>query len=391
MLRPTWKPTRTFQPMQLVDVLTDLLRRSLPLDLQHTRLTPEDVWEVLAYAAVRQQTIEGACQALEGAPSGNRLREVLAEALPPLPQLQGQLNTVLRRQLPRALWQKRRPFHLALDLTLIPYHGQPQADPAELLRANSRSGTTHFHGYATAAIVHHRRRYTLAVYWVRGGYTMAQVAGRLLDRVQRLGIPVKQVYADAGFCTVDVLRLLRRRQLPYLLPLPVRGRTGGVRKLLGGRKSYWTTYTLNSSRTNRITVPVVVVQRYLKDRFGHRGRKWFAFVVAGLPPSTTPAQVFEWYRRRFAIETGYRQMHHLRARTASRSPVLRFLLVGLAFLWLNLYFSVRQALGLSVGSPDPAPPRPITLTQLSLALARTLETLHGLVPIDLRQPLKALS
>ncbi len=389
MFRPTWKPTRTFEPMQLVDHLTDLLRRCLPLELKPTRLTPEEVWGVLAYASVRQQTIEGACRVLEGAPSGNRLREVLAVALPPLPQLQRQLNTLLRRQLPRSLWKKQRPFHLALDLTLIPYHGQPQADPAELLRANSRSGTTHFHGYATAAIVHHRRRYTLAVYWVRGGYTMAEVARRLLDRVKRLQLPVKRVYADAGFCSVGVLRLLRRRKLPYLLPLPVRGRTGGVRNLLQGRKSYWTTYTLNSSRGSRITVPVVVVQRYLKDRFGHRGRKWFAFVVAGLPPSTTPAQVFEWYRRRFAIETGYRQMHQLRARTASRRPALRFVLVGLAFLLLNLYFSVRHALGLH--PPDPAPPRRITLTELGLALARTLEALHGLVPIGLLQPIYAVS
>ena len=89
MARPAFQITRKVEPVQLLDTLIVLLRRYLPLVLQKTRITPEDVWQVLGYAALRQQTIETACSELAQAPSGNRLREVLLAALPPLPQLQG--------------------------------------------------------------------------------------------------------------------------------------------------------------------------------------------------------------------------------------------------------------------------------------------------------------
>lgn len=375
MARPAFQITRKVEPVQLLDTLIVLLRRYLPLELQKTRITPEDVWQVLGYAALRQQTIETACSELAQAPSGNRLREVLLAALPPLPQLQGQLNRALRAQLPRARFKRRRPFRTAFDLVLIPYHGQPQAEATELLRADARSGTTHFHGYATVAIVHDKRRYTLGVYFVAAGQTMAAIARRLLDRLKRLQIAIKRIYAEAGFCSIGVLRLLDRRGLPYILPLPVRGRSGGVRKLFAAKKSYFGTYTLSSSEQGRYTVPVAVAQRYLNGRYGKHGCAWFAFVVAGLPASATPAQVFEWYRQRFGIESGYRQMHAVRARTASRSPVLRRLLVGLALLLFNLYIAVRRTL---TAHPSPQEhPDWLPFDQLMSALQRAIEDRFG--------------
>jgi hypothetical protein len=53
-----------------------------------------------------------------------------------------------------------------------------------------------------------------------------------------------------------------------------------------------------------------------------------------------PAQVIEALadercRRRFAIETSYRQLHQARIRTCTRSPLLRLLYVGVALLLRN--------------------------------------------------------
>ena len=47
--------------------------------------------------------------------------------------------------------------------------------------------------------------------------------------------------------------------------------------------------------------------------------------------------VAETYRRRFGIESSYRQMNQARLRTSSRSPALRLLVVALAFLLRNLW------------------------------------------------------
>lgn len=266
MPKPVFKRNREIAPEQLVKVLTNVMQATLPLELQNTRITPEETWQILAYASVNRLTLESACDAWPTAPSGNRLREVLMPALPARVELQRRLNRRLRQQLHPSLWKKPRGLHLAIDLVLIPYHGRPETDAEEVVRGEAKSGTTHFHGYATVTIVHDKRRYTLALRFVRRGETMAQVVRGRLDRVKRLKIKVRRVYLDAGFASVPVLRTLKRRRLAYLLPLPVRGRSGGVRTLFTRTKSDWSYYTLHSQEHGPWTVKTVVVQPYLKGR-----------------------------------------------------------------------------------------------------------------------------
>jgi putative transposase len=47
------------------------------------------------------------------------------------------------------------------------------------------------------------------------------------------------------------------------------------------------------------------------------------------------------YRRRFGIETGYRLMEAVRARTTSLNPALRFLLIGVALLIVNMWIRLH--------------------------------------------------
>jgi putative transposase len=47
------------------------------------------------------------------------------------------------------------------------------------------------------------------------------------------------------------------------------------------------------------------------------------------------------YRRRFGIETGYRLIEQVRARTTSPNPALRFLLMGVALLIVNMWRSAH--------------------------------------------------
>jgi len=50
-----------------------------------------------------------------------------------------------------------------LPLTLIPYHGEPYRSPEEIYRGEPKSGTSHFHAYATAYVVREGRRFTVAM------------------------------------------------------------------------------------------------------------------------------------------------------------------------------------------------------------------------------------
>src|SRR5512143_390793 len=133
MSRSRNKSKPKIDSMQVLPALLTLLQQRLPLALANTRITAEDLLEVLAYASVHQTSLETACQELDQAPAGNRVREVLHAALPARSVLQRQLNSILRIQLPRSLCQGKRSYGIALDITLIPYHGQAEAaDPAVL-------------------------------------------------------------------------------------------------------------------------------------------------------------------------------------------------------------------------------------------------------------------
>lgn len=381
MPKTTFHVNRVMRTPQVLDAFIEVVRPHLPLTLQGTRITEEDILYVLTHASVHRLSLEAACAELDTAPSANRFREVLGAALPERLDLQRQLNTILRAQLPKVFQKGKRAYNLAIDLTLIPYHGQPQQDEREVARGAAKSGTTHFHAYATVSIVHDKRRYVLALVFVDKGSPMVDVVRHLLDRVKRLKIKVRRVYLDKGFCSVPVLKTLARRRLSYVLPVPVRGKSGGVRRLFQGRVSYEAPYTLTSPQHGRYTVMTVVVRRYSKGKTGRHGVRWFVYAVAGLPARTRPTQVFELYRQRFGIETSYRQMNQVRARTTSRNPTLRLLFVGLAFILVNLYVALRSQLSSASRLARTTASPWLSLRRLALLLGRAVEQLFGVTAI----------
>jgi putative transposase len=392
MSKPALKNNRILRSQQVLRALISIVRRYLPLDLRNTRNTAEDIIAVLGYASVHRISMDAACHELKEAPSANRLREVLAQGLPDRKVLQRALNTILRTQTPRFVKQGKRAYYIAIDLTLIPYHGEHYADEKEIVRSQPKSGTTHFHGYATVSIVHDNQRYVIALRFVEKGESMEKIVAWLLNRLKSMGISIKRAYFDKGFCSVPVLKTLKRRKIKFILPIPVRGKSGGVRKLFEAPASHKTTYTFKSPKHGELKVSAVVVKKYSKGRYKRKGVCWFAYAVAGLPKSVEPHQVFEMYRQRFGIETSYRQMNQVRARTTSRNPVIRLLLVGLAFIMFNLYIAIRQHFAIRLkNSAKPFSKFWLTLRRLARMLAHAVEDLFDLADVVFRHTRFALS
>jgi putative transposase len=378
MSKPTIKNNRVLRSPQVLNALIAVVCPHLPLDMRNTRITAEDIISVLGYASANRISTEAACHELKGAPSANRLREVLVQALPERPILQQALNRILRAQTPQVVKNGKRSYYIAMDLTLIPYHGECYEDEKEIVRGEAKSGTTHFHGYATVSIVHNHQRYVLALRFVEKGESMETIVAWLLNRLKSMGISIRCAYLDKGFCSVPVLKTLHRRKLRFIVPIPVRGKSGGVRTLFQAA-SRRTTYTFHSPQQGELRVAAVVVKKYSKGRYKRKGARWFAYAVGRLPKSVEPHQVFEMYRQRFGIEASYRQMHQVRTRTASRNPVLRLLFVGLAFILFNLYIALRQHVAICLKNPlVPVAKSWLTLRRLAHMLAHTVERLFDL-------------
>jgi len=161
------------------------------------------------------------------------------------------------------------------------------------------------------------------------------VVQRLLQRMQHLKFRPSVVYMDKEFCEGSVVRYLTAAHLPAVLACTVRGDGGGTRALCRGRKGYCTDYTFSDGTTARLAL----MPARVPDKSGRRHVKWLVFVVIHLDWSAK--KVAQRYRRRFGIESTYRQLDPLRARTTSRNPALRFFLLGLGFLLLNIWVMLR--------------------------------------------------
>jgi hypothetical protein len=300
------------------------------------RCTAAAVASVLAYAAHRLSSVFDACARLAGAPDGDTVLGGLVGLLPDPDVLERRLRAAFADHLPRAV--RRGRWVVAVDITLIPYHGRPFADPAEVYRGQPKSGTTHFHAYATAYLVRDGRRFTLALARVRGGTTPAAVVGELLRRVRAAGVKVRLVLLDRGFNCAGVVRHLQAARTPFIMPqavhgrAPADGRLTGLRAIRARHPTGWTTYTWQPVGQRRVTVDLCVCRRRRRDRRGHR-----VFLYACWGVRSAPTRVRATYRRRFGIETSYRQMNRARIRTTPRRPALRLLFVGVALLLRNLW------------------------------------------------------
>ena len=137
---------------------------------------------ILLFAAARMRSIFDACGRLRDSPSDQAVRDALVAMLPEMDTLERRINAGLSAELPRGL--TKRPQRLAVDLTLIPYHGRPFHDANEIYRSQPKSGTTHFHAYASCYVVEHGQRFTLAMRWVAKDEPPNETLRQLLKQVR---------------------------------------------------------------------------------------------------------------------------------------------------------------------------------------------------------------
>jgi hypothetical protein len=124
------------------------------LRLEHTgyKCTSSVLFSILLIAVSRVVSVFADCRDLADAPSSRTVYNALLATLPQQRELQSLLNNCLCHNLPKPLFRKS-PV-VAMDLTLISYHGEPAFDFKEIFRGKPKSGTSHFHAYATAAVIH---------------------------------------------------------------------------------------------------------------------------------------------------------------------------------------------------------------------------------------------
>jgi hypothetical protein len=312
------------------------------------------VWNLVLRAAARCVSISAACRDLADAPSDQAVMSALEDGLPKtLPVLERRLNEALTGNLPRHM--RRGCWKLAVDWHLSPYYGQPQQSRNELYYGKPRQGTKKFHAYASACIVSQGQRYTLALTWVRRHESMVTVLRRLLTRIREIGLKIKRVLMDRAFFNVPVVEFLQQENLPFLMPVMFRGRKPKKRRAATGlhrirqQSAGWYRHTMKN-RKREVTVNVCVgYRRHRNRKDGKQVKQKLLFAAWRVHGS--PTEIREAYRKRFGIETSYRQMRQARIYTCTRNPRLRLLFVAVALILRNLWVWIHQT-RLAEGSRD---------------------------------------
>jgi hypothetical protein len=336
---------------------------------------------VLILAACWQTSLTGACRLVQHQPSHRHVRDCLYACLPPRPRdLLARLLVALLQTLPAHL--RRGPRVLALDLHQRPYYGKKNTKGCTLRKkkASTRKSFT----YATLAVLDRCGRFSCGLMPVRPHMRLTTIVARLLVQAEEAGLTISYLMLDKEFYCAEVIALLQKRGVAFLMPAARRGKKDG-----GGNQHLfspdcpvgWYEYTWTAplrrrdfkakKRYQRGTLSVQV--RMCVARHQRTG-KVLVYASWGLS-KWAPAQVVSAYRRRFGIEAQYRQLGMCLARTSGRGERYRLLLVGLALLLCNLWAQLHSEV-FSTG--------PVSERQLRLGLLRLAELIAA-VAADIAQ------
>lgn len=309
------------------------------------KCTAAVVLNVLLRAAARSISISAACRDLTDAPSDQAVMTALEEGLPKtLPVLERRLNEALTGELPRRM--RRRHWQVAIDWHLTPYYGKPYESRNEIYYGKPRQGTKQFHAYASACIIDHGERYTLALTWVRRHESTVTALRRLVARIRALGLKIRCLLLDRAFFNVSVVEFLQHEGLPFLMPVVFRGRKPKKRPPTSGlhwikrQAAGWYQHTMKSGK-RQVTVRVCVGYRTHKNRKDGKQVKQ-KLLFAAWQVQGSPTEIRERYRKRFGIETSFRQLRQARIYTCTRQPRLRLLFIAVALMLRNLWVWIHH-------------------------------------------------
>lgn len=321
------------------------LLAALQWTLAQTGVEPTLLVQLLVQAAASKRSLSAVVAAAVRAPCEETIRTAILKLLPPDPlSLIPLAARALHGRLPKSL--ARRPRAMAVDFHLRPYYGRKTTRGT--FRGQPKAGTKNFFAYATLMVLRKGQTYTVGVTPVVNGEEQSATLARLLAQAKHAGLRVQYLLLDRGFYAASTIDWLQRESLPFLMPMIRRGKasskkihcTGTERFFVKGRRG-WDTYTW-TARPRRggkkqaaleVTVDVCMAPANAGQRKRKRRKGPLVFVCHGL--TGKPAAMAKTYRRRFGIETSYRQLGQCLAATCSTNASYRFLLVVIALVLRN--------------------------------------------------------
>jgi putative transposase len=317
----------------------------LPLQAEGYACTTEQLLDVLLAVSANKETIEQVAADFNLKVGAESIRGYLNEQLSveKLSEVQSAVNSILAKSLDNEL--KKQKLEAAIDFHDQPYYGRTESAEGLWVGAEAKQGTTKVYRVATCYIIKNGHRLTLAIKFVLPEETVKEVLEYLLKQLECLEIEVGCLYLDRGFGSIEIARYLKSSKQRAIVACPIRGKTGGLKALCVGKKSYRAKHVFKSVKHGALMVEMALFKGFTtttKKGKKKRKAKWLAYMLIEADETLSAKTVKKRYRKRFGIESSYRCAKKVRGWTTSSNPVYRFLLIGMSFCLTNLWQELQR-------------------------------------------------
>ncbi len=226
---------------------------------------------------------------------------------------------------------------IAIDKTKIPrYDHNPDMTHKIKYRG---PGTRTAEAYITARTVGQKHQTHLACLPVTRDAFNPEFVRKLLQTIKRMHIRPQMVLMDKEFYSVDVLNTINNAGLRFMTPaVCTKGVERAIQEHIDGHRDAVSKYTI-SSGSSKIRCNLIILEREDKNK-----KKFHIAFVTNMT-NCTPEDLFELpeeYRKRWGIETGYRDVKRAMPRTCSRNDAIRLILFYLSLGMSNIWMIARS-------------------------------------------------
>ncbi len=223
----------------------------------------------------------------------------------------------------------RRRAVVAIDYNRKPFYGDSKVKM--VVGGPYDRGTSWSYCYASIHIVEAGRRLTLFTMSVNQFTEKADAVERLLKEARARGVHVKLVLLDRAFFTVEVISLLKRLGIRFIMPAVKNKKVKEAIRGYHESKAEAVQRFPMGKDENKVSFNLAIYQRPREHKTKRRKPSLydlylpFATNLSKAVATQLPAFIPEEYRRRWGIETGYRVQGSVEAKTTSTNYALRLI------------------------------------------------------------------
>lgn len=328
-----------------MDIARSRVGEFLPLQANGYACTTEQLLDVLLAVSCQKETIEQVCADLKIKVGAETIRGYFNEQLKveSLFELQEAVNLALQKSF--SLELKGQQLEIAIDFHDQSYYGKLEQSEGKWVGAEAKNGTTKVYRVATVYVIKNGHRRTLGIKFVVPDETAKEIVEYLLNQLNKIEIEARMLYLDRGFASIEVARYVQEIRQKAIIASPIRGKTGGLKALCVGKKSYRTKHVFKSQKHGVEELEMAMFKGFttsIKKGKKVRKAKWLAYILIECEENLSAKKVKENYRKRFGIEASYRCAKKVRGWTTSSNAAYRFVLMGMSFVLTNIWQELQE-------------------------------------------------